>query len=162
MKNKKYARLLRFAYNKLFLINDSPHKIALGLSLGVFTGIIPGVGPIAAILLALLLRANRISAILGSLLTNTWITFVTFLLSIKVGSAIIKTDWHDVYAESLVLLHNFRWQDLFKESLLNVVLPLLLGYLVIALCLALTVYVVTLVLVKRIKYARKNRAKFSQ
>ena len=158
----KYLRLLKLVYEKLFLINDSPHKIALGLGLGVLAGIIPGTGPIAALFLAFLFRANRIAALLGSLLTNTWLSFVTFLLSIKVGSAIMNVNWKDIYAESLLFLKNFQWQNLFKESFFKVALPLLVGYLVISLCLALIVYLVALIIIKRIKYAHKGRAKFSQ
>ena len=74
----KIREYLRLILAKLFNINDTPHKIALGLGLGVFAGILPGTGPIAAIFLALAFRANRASALLGSLLTNTWLSLVTF------------------------------------------------------------------------------------
>jgi len=158
----KYMRLLKLVYEQLFLINDSPHKIALGLGLGVLAGVIPGTGPIAALFLAFLFRANRASALLGSLLTNSWLTIVTFLLSIKVGSAIMNVNWRDIYTESLAFLKNFQWQNLFKESFSKVALPLVIGYLVISLCLALTVYLMTLVIIKRMKYAHKGRTKFSQ
>jgi uncharacterized protein (DUF2062 family) len=156
IKENKYARLLRLVYAKLVLINDSPHKIALGFGLGILTGIIPGIGPIAALFLAFLLRANRFSALLGSLLTNTWLTVVFFLLSIKVGSAIMKVSWQDVYIESAVLLKNFQWQNLLSESFFKVVLPLAVGYLVISLVLALAVYLVALIIVKRVKNAHKD------
>ncbi len=160
--DNKYVRLLKLVYEKIFLINDSPHKIALGLGLGVLAGIMPGMGPLAALFLAFLFRANRAAALLGSLLTNTWLSFVTFLLSIKVGSAIMNLDWKDVYAECLLFLKNFQWQNLFKESIFKVALPLAVGYLAISLCLALAVYLIALIVIKRMGYAHKSRAKFSQ
>ncbi len=153
-----YARLLRTIYAKIFLINDSPHKIALGLGLGVFSGIMPGTGPIAALFLAFIFRANRLAALLGSLLVNTWSTILTFLLSIKVGSAIMKVDWKEVYADSRLFLKTFQWQNLFKESLHKVLFPLMVGYVVISFLLAAAVYLVTLIVIKGIKYAHKDRA----
>jgi uncharacterized protein (DUF2062 family) len=107
----KISHFFRLLYIKLFKINDSPQRIALGLGLGVFLGIIPGTGPLAALFLALLFRVNRASALLGSLLTNTWLSIVTFLLAIKVGSFIMRLNWQSVYA------------DISKA-----ILPLIVGY----------------------------------
>ena len=70
-------KLLQFLFDKLFKINDTPQKIALGFGLGVFAGIFPGTGPVAAILLAYVFRANRASALFGSLFTNTWLNSVS-------------------------------------------------------------------------------------
>jgi uncharacterized protein (DUF2062 family) len=158
----KYADLLKLIYAKFFLINDTAHKIALGLGLGVVAGIMPGMGPLASLFLALIFRANRAAAILASLLTNTWLTIITFLLSIKVGSAIMKMNWKDVYEESWLFLKNFKWLSLFKESIFKVALPLFTGYLVVSLSLGLIVYLAALVIIKRIKHAHKGRVKFSQ
>lgn len=164
-KNKtknKSADLLKLIYAKFFLINDTAHKIALGLGLGVVAGIMPGLGPVAALFLAFIFRANRAAAVLASLLTNTWLSIITFLLSIKAGSAIMNTAWKDVYEESLLFLKNFQWQNLFKESVFKIALPLLAGYLVVSLSLGLIVYLAALVIIKGIKHARKSRVKFPQ
>lgn len=141
-------KLLRSLYDKLFRINDTPAKIALGLGLGVFTGIIPGTGPLAALFLAFILRANRASALLGSLATNTWISFITFALSIKVGSAILKTDWQKVQVGWCTFLAGFRWGSLLKLTALKIILPVILGYAVVAACLGLLTYVTTLIILK--------------
>jgi uncharacterized protein (DUF2062 family) len=53
-KANRIARLLKTVYLKLFRINDSPLKIALGFGLGVFVGVMPGIGPVIALLLALI------------------------------------------------------------------------------------------------------------
>lgn len=103
----KISRSFRLIYTKLFRINDSPQKIALGFGLGIFLGILPGTGPVAALFLALLFRVNRASALLGCLLTNTWLSIVSFLFSIKVGSAIMRLDWHHVQDDYLQTLKNF-------------------------------------------------------
>ncbi len=121
----------RFIFNKLCKINDSAQKIALGVSLGVFAGLLPAAGPLAALFLAFIFRANRAAALLGSLLTNTWLSLLTFILAIKVGSAILKVDWLTAKEQILLLFKNFSWSGIFKLPFLEVLLPVLLGYLVV-------------------------------
>jgi len=141
---KKIKRFFNLLYIKLFKINDSPQKIALGLGLGVFSGILPGTGPLAALFLAFCLRANRASALIGSLLTNTWLSFATFLLAIKLGSGLFGISWQQLYLDWVYFLKGFNWSVLFKLSILKIILPVLVGYLLIAFCLGLIVYLTTL------------------
>ena len=133
-------RFFKLLYLKLFRINDTPQKIAAGLGLGVFSGIFPGTGPIAALFLAFVFRVNRAASLIGSLLTNTWLSFVTFILSIKTGSAILGLSWQEIYNEWNSLLKGFHWQGLFKSSVLKIILPVALGYLIIALSAGLLTY----------------------
>ncbi|MDD2689984.1 MAG: DUF2062 domain-containing protein [Candidatus Omnitrophica bacterium] len=154
-KKKKFVRFLKLIYIKIFRINDTPQKIALGLGLGVFSGIMPGMGPLIAITLALILRSNRASALLGSLLTNTWISFLTFFLALKTGSLALGTDWQVTYQNWINFLAGFRWLDLFKVSILKIILPIITGYLIIAFCLGLLAYVVTLTIILIMKTQRK-------
>jgi len=160
-KLKSKNRLLRclwLVYLKIFRINDSPQKIAQGTALGVFAGIIPGMGPIAALFLAFIFHTNRASALLGSIITNTWISLVTFILSIKLGSAIIGLDWVVVYQGWLNLIRNFNFSDLLTAPILQVILALLIGYLIIAAGLGLATYLLTLT-ITRITHAYKSRIK---
>lgn len=146
-------RFPRLLYLKLFLINDTAQRIALGLGLGVFLGILPGTGPIAALFLAYLLRVNRAAALLGSLLTNTWLSIATFLLSIKLGSLIMGLSWKGVQSEWFAFWKDFHWLHLFKLSVLKIILPVLIGYLIVAFCLGLIVYLITLI---AFRYANKS------
>lgn len=139
-------------YRKLFKINDTPQKIALGFGLGVFSGIFPGTGPVAALFLAFILRANRASALCGSLLTNTWLSFVTFIFAIKIGSAILDISWVRIKEEWLCFLQKFHWINLLQAPVLKAILPVLLGYFIIAFCLGLLAYLVTLLIITRIKH----------
>lgn len=137
-------KFFKSTYTKLFKIDASPQKIALGFGLGVFLGILPGTGPIAAVFLAFLLRLNKASALLGSTLTNTWLSIATFFLSIKVGSAIMHLNWRDTY-------HNTT----------KIISILTLGYLIIGLCSGLLAYLIVIIAlrVKSIyskKYGEKN------
>jgi len=160
MKRKKsnnIPRFLKLIYLKLFRIHDTPQKIALGVGMGVFLGILPGTGPIAAIFMAFVLRVNRAAALLGSLATNTWLSIVTFFLSIKIGSSIIGVHWQDVHRNWLEFLKDFKFINLFKLTTLEIVLPVIVGYFVVSFCLGIIAYLITLNVITRIKHENKNR-----
>jgi len=144
-------RFLKFIYIKLFRINDSPQKIALGFSLGVFLGVLPGTGPIVSLFLAMLFRVNRASVLLGCLLTNTWVSVAAFLLSIKAGSVIMRLDWHSVHASCLQFIKDSRRVNLLQLSTLKVVLPVIIGYFVISFVLAVLSYLAVVIMITKIK-----------
>jgi hypothetical protein len=158
MKKKEGSRLSRFfkfIYLKLFRMNDTPQKIALGFGLGVFLGVLPGTGLVASLFLAMLFRLNRASALLGSLLTNTWMSFVSFILSVKVGSFILGLDWHSVKASWMQILKDFHWRNLLELSVIDMILPVILGYFVVSFCIGILAYVASLIVVIRIKKAKR-------
>lgn len=132
----KIAAFLNTLYQKLFKINDTPQKIALGLGLGVVLGVVPGTGPLAALFLAILFKVNRASALLGSLITNTWLSFITFLLALRVGSVIFGVDWEALKNE---------------PSFFKIIMPLLVGYILISLSFGIFVYLVSLIVIRKIR-----------
>ena len=150
---------LKLLYDKLVLINDTPQKIALGFGLGVFLGILPLTGPLAALALSIFLRVNRIAALTGSLLTNTWLSVVTLLLSIKIGSAIIGLRWEEVKESYDRLLKDFHWRDLLDASVLKILEPLVLGYVVIGLISAFLAYLAALTILARSRHKGQSRHK---
>ncbi len=156
-KSNNILRLLRLIYIKLFRIHDTPQKIALGVGIGVFLGIAPGTGPIAAVFMAFVLRVNRAAALLGSLLTNTWLSIVTFFLSIKVGSSIMGVDWQDVHRNWGRFLKDFKVVTFFKLANLKIILPVIIGYFVVSFCLGLIAYLITLTIITRIRHESKSR-----
>ncbi len=156
-KSNNILRLLRLIYIKLFRIHDTPQKIALGVGIGVFLGILPGTGPIAAVFMAFVLRVNRAAALLGSLLTNTWLSIVTFFLSIKVGSSIMGVDWQDVHRNWGQFLKDFKVVTLFKLATLKIILPVIIGYFVVSFCLGLIAYLITLTIITGIRHESKSR-----
>ncbi|MDD5282057.1 MAG: DUF2062 domain-containing protein [Candidatus Omnitrophica bacterium] len=148
-KESIFSKIINFIFAKLFKINDSAQKIALGVGLGVFSGLIPGTGPAAALFLAFVFRANRAAALLGSILTNTWLSIITFIIAIKVGSLVFGRHWQEVYQKVQALIHNFHWGNFFKLSFLDVVLPVVIGYLIIGLFLGLISYLVVLLITRK-------------
>lgn len=141
-------RFLKLIYIKLFRINDTPQKIALGAGIGVFLGILPGTGPIAAVFMAFVLGANRAAAFLGGLLTNTWLSVVSFILAIKIGSWLMGMNWQDSHRNLILVLKDFHFKSLLNFSIFEIISPLLIGYLIISFCLGISAYLVTRVMIK--------------
>ena len=143
----------------LFTLNDTPQRIALGLGLGVFTGILPGTGPIAAVFLATLFRVNRAATLIGSLATNTWLSFVTFVIAVKTGAWLWGYRWIDVYNQWSVLLREFHWVNIIKSSFLQLILPLFAGYFVVAFILGIAAYLIALAAFKLFRQGGQTPAK---
>ncbi|MDD2702573.1 MAG: DUF2062 domain-containing protein [Candidatus Omnitrophica bacterium] len=159
----RISRFFKVFFLKFIRIDDSPQRIALGFGLGVFSGILPGTGPIAALILAALFRVNRAAALLGSLLTNTWFSIVTIVLSIKLGSVIMGSNWEDVYAQWQFFLRQFQWRNFLEASFLQIAVPVAAGYFLIAfLCAAVSYLLMLTALVMRKRYEDKNRTGVSR
>ena len=158
--HNRFIRFLKVLYLKMFRINDTPQRVALGFGLGVFIGILPGTGPLAALVLATLFRINKAAALLGSILTNTWLSLITIVLSIKIGASIMGLEWHEVYNTWKQLLQHFHWKQLLDTQILQLMLPVLTGYLILSFCLALVVYsgaLFILLFLKRRRNETQNR-----
>lgn len=151
IKNNSIKRFLKLIYLKLFRIHDSPQKVALGIGLGVFLGNFPGTGPIAALTMAFILRLNRAAALLGSLLTNTWLSIITFVLSVKLGASIMGLEWQKVYNETIQLFKNFHWINFFKISMLKILTPVLVGYFIVSFLFGILFYIAALFIILKVK-----------
>jgi hypothetical protein len=83
----------RYLYLRLVRQNDTPDKVAKGVSLGVFLGIFPtfGVGAILAVLIATWVKWNRASAALGTLIMNPFFNPFFMSLSVVVGNLLVPS-----------------------------------------------------------------------
>lgn len=149
----KIARFFRLLYLKLFRINDSPQRIAIGLGIGVFSGVLPGTGPIAALGLAFIFRVNRASALLGSIITNTWLSIPVFLLSLKAGALLTGLRYHEIRTQWELLLKDFHWAHLLNVSVYDIIGPILIGYFAVAACIGFAAYLACLIAVT---YSKKK------
>lgn len=119
-------------YFKLVRSDDTPHRIALGFAIGIFYGFAPFVGVIFTLLTAFILRANKISALAGCFVTNTWMTVFLIPPSVKLGFRIFGPDWRFI-----------RF------------VPPLVGFVIIALAIAAASYFISLFFI--IKYRNRRR-----
>lgn len=153
---KKIKRIIKLLYLKIVGINDTPERVALGLGLGVFLGLMPGSGPIAALTLAIVFKVNRFAALMGSLATNTWLSIVFFIPAVKLGAAIMNLSWRELYREWAMVMAHFRWAMLLKISLYRIILPVVIGYVIIALMISILVYLSAKIALGYKKHANKN------
>ena len=138
-------------WDKLIGIDDTPHNIASGFAVGVFLGILPGLGPIAALFVSTVFKMNKVAALLGSLLTNTWLSIVTFVGSIKIGSLLIGTDWQEAQQHIKAVIKNSEWKNFLDVSFLDILKPLIIGYFVISLAAALLSYLGVILFLNSVK-----------
>ncbi len=155
---QRILRWLKTIYLKIFRINDSPHKIAAGFGLGVFLGILPATGIVAAIFLAVLFRVNRASAILGSLLTNTWVTIPFLFMSVQISAKLSRTPSKTIDHEWSLLWQDFHWTRLFEHATHKLLIPVIAGYLILSFCAGILAYIIILTITWHIKKNRSSHA----
>ena len=144
----RQSRIRRFA-KSLIRIDDSPERIARGVAIGVFWGILPtfGLAIVFSIPTAFLLKANRLSAIVGTFVSNplTWPFIYPF--GFRIGQQILRVSPID-----------FSW-GLFKlQSLLNLSKSLIVGSSLLAVGFCLLSYLVVLIVVARYRRRHTSRS----
>lgn len=89
-KGVRQSRIKRFVKG-LIRIHDSPKRIALGVAIGVFWGILPtfGFAILFSVPTAFVLRANRLSAIAGTFVSNPLTWFFIYPFGYKIGQQIL-------------------------------------------------------------------------
>ena len=133
---------------QVFLIDDTPHKIAAGAALGVFLGIAPGTGVTATVLLASIFRFNRLAAIAGVLATNMWTLIFALPLAAAVGGYLFGGNGTLLIAQ-FHKIQTVGYRFLFsKDVFLDIVLPISVGFVVVSGIIALGFYVLILFLMK--------------
>ncbi len=84
-------RRLRYFYLRLIALRGSPGELALGMALGIFVGMMP-IMPFqiaVAISLALLFRASKITAAVGTWISNPATWYVVYYYDYKLGSSLL-------------------------------------------------------------------------
>ncbi len=147
---EKIKAFLKGIYTQIAGMHDSPHHVALGFGMGVFLGILPFTGVVAAVTLAVIFKFNRAAALLGSVITNTWLSVVTFFIAGKLGCLLLGYDWDSILNEAQEVISHFSWRSFLGIASLKVLLPLLLGYLIVgAVCGFVSYWVVLIILNRR-------------
>ena len=99
-KRKSRYPVVRFLKYRVLHIDDSPHRIALGLAIGLFIAFLPvfGLRLPMIVLLALLLRANKFAAITSVCICNNIFTLPFISYSSYLVGWIICNSFHSAEA----------------------------------------------------------------
>jgi len=155
MRAKRWFSLsgLKTLIKKLVRVDDSPKRIARGVAIGVFWGIIPtfGFAILFSLPTAVLFRANKFSAILGTFVANPFTTPFIYAFEYKIGELILR-------ATPLA----FSWGLFRLENLLKLGRSLLVGGSVLAIGIALITYFSTFRIILRYKRKRSLKATSSK
>ncbi len=138
---QRLKRSVRFNYLRVIRMKASAHSIALGMAVGVFVGFLPIIPfqTIVAVALAFLVRANKITAALGTWVSNpvNMIPFYSMLFFVGMFVLPFSELSFELSAEHLELknLLEHGWE---------VVLVMLVGGVIMGIPSALIAYVITL------------------
>lgn len=130
-------RWLKYKYLTFIRIKDSPRSIAIGAALGISFDVLPtfGAGIILAYFVALIIRVNRLAAVITAVVFKLAIPLFVYI-NIKTGSLFIKENYilPPLDLASFSWLH-LNWQHLgvsyLLGSLLNACLVFVGTYLLI-------------------------------
>jgi len=83
----KFERQIKYYYLKLIALRDEPHELALGMAIGVFSGMMPIIPfqTALAVTLALFFKASKITAALGTWVSNPLNWYFLYYYSYKIG-----------------------------------------------------------------------------
>ncbi len=149
---KSYWKRVKILFKKILTTNDSPHKLAMGFAIGVFWGIMPtfGIAIIFSLPTAVLLKANKVTTILGTFVSNPFTTPFFYAFSYKMGSFILDLNPLP-----------FSW-DIFKiENILSISKSLLVGSVISAIVTAFISYGIILVVILSVKKGKSLRSRSS-
>lgn len=134
-----------------FTLDDTPHNIAGGTTLGIFLGILPGEGLATTLIFASLFKLNKASATMGVLATNMWGTIIALPLATIIGGFLFGQNPAHLSAEFDRTYHlGFKF-FLSKAIFFDLALPLIVGFLVVSLSVALLFYLAILISLKYFK-----------
>ncbi|MGI0482506.1 DUF2062 domain-containing protein [Geminocystis sp. CENA526] len=145
-KPRNIGRYWHYYRLKLLRIKEHPHRIARGFASGVFAGCFPLIGLqfILAIMIALMVRGNKFTAILGTWISNPFTYVPLFFLNFQVGKLILSffLNNHDL---------DFHWDSLteLKEVGSEITITILLGSFIVGLCFSSIAYYLVINIFKK-------------
>lgn len=87
----RFSRQVRYFYLRFIRLRGKPHELALGIAFGIFAGMMP-IMPFQialAVTLALLFKGSKITAALGTWVSNPLNWYFLYFYSYKTGASIL-------------------------------------------------------------------------
>jgi uncharacterized protein (DUF2062 family) len=144
-----WKRQMRYFYLRLLRMREHPQVIARGLACGVFAGCFPlfGLQTIIGIVLAFLMRGNKLAAAAGTWLSNPLTDVPLFIFNYKIGHWLLSQYSDEVTQTQF----SFNWDSWSKlaESGTDFLIVLFLGCTVVGMITSLIAYIGCLRLLSR-------------
>jgi uncharacterized protein (DUF2062 family) len=150
---RRFRVVLRRWVRRLLHLHDTPHSVALGVSIGAFLGYGPlyGLHTVLAILLSAILRGNKAAALVMTWTNNPLTTVPILYAQYWLGTLLVPGtsgdgSWRRLAKlgdaiEQISILHlGESWQRLWKAVSGEILWPTLVGSVVSSIALALLVY----------------------
>ena len=100
----KYDRRIRYYYLKFIRLRGQPHELALGMAFGIFAGMMP-IMPFQialAVTLALFFRVSKITAALGTWVSNPLNWYFLYYFTYKIGASILGIPQREHFLQSIL------------------------------------------------------------
>ena len=105
----KLKRQIKYYYLRFIRLRGQPHELALGMACGVFTGMMP-IMPFQialAVTLAILLKGSKITAALGTWVSNPLNWYFIYYYSYKIGVSLLGLkERKAVFAAIMTAIHS--------------------------------------------------------
>lgn len=140
----------RYLYLRFIRLRGSAEEVARGMALGVFIGMTPTMGiqmPLA-LFAAMLLRENKIAALIGVWISNPMTAIPIYTFNFKMGKYLLGSP--DLKMPDFSSLENVL------QLGYDFLAPLVLGCLVVGIVAAAVAYVVTLYIYSAIAYEKEK------
>ena len=160
----KFQRRLKYYYLRLIRLRGEPHELALGMALGIFSGLMP-ILPFqtaVAVALAIFFKASKITAALGTWVSNPLNWYFLYYSSYKLGAYILGLKEQEVtFSSVMAAIRSGQELMTILGKILGAggtfVSAFLFGGLVMGLAVALPSYLLFLHIFKRVRAWRRSR-----
>ncbi len=163
-RNFSYERQLKYYYIRFLRLRGEPHELALGMAIGVFSGMMP-VLPLQialAVALALLFKASKITAALGTWASNPLNWYFIYLYDFKLGAYLLGVEGgHEILKSVMASISRgdemaVIWGKLFSSGM-TLASSLLVGGILIGTVTAVPTYFIFLKIFQKIREWRQKR-----
>jgi uncharacterized protein len=159
-----YRKKLKYLYVRLLRLKGEPHELALGIAIGVFAGMLPTLPfhMVVAVALAFCFRASKITAAIGTWISNPLNWYFVYLLDYKIGAyllgleggyEIIKSVMASIYRHDEI---SVIWNTLFSSGF-AIVSALLIGGIITGIVTCIPSYFISLWVFRKVKIWRQKR-----
>ena len=159
-----YERQLKYYYIRFVRLRGEPHELALGMAIGVFSGMMP-ILPFQialAVTLALLFKTSKITAALGTWVSNPFNWYFIYIYDFKLGAYLLGVEGgHEIIKSVMASISRgdemaVIWGKLFSSGI-TLVSALLIGGIIIGTVTATPTYFIFLKIFQKIREWRQKR-----